>query len=90
VTGWRKCFAPRAGAQIENLRLEGEDMSMTKQSTLAVLQQAAAHLLLTAEAAPDQEAEEMRSIAAQLQALIVSPYFLTSPEKAVPAVAHRQ
>lgn len=57
---------------------------MSKEGTLEVLQSAAAHLLLSAETASDDHAEEMRSIAAQIQALIVSPYFVPQPSKAVP------
>ena len=57
---------------------------MEKQGTLGVLQQAAAHLLLAAETAPDGAADEMRTIAARIQAFIVSPYFSGGQGKAVP------
>ena len=43
--------------------------------TLETLQHAVAHLLLMAEEAPPETAEEMREIAARLQALCYSPYF---------------
>jgi hypothetical protein len=48
---------------------------MSTADTLETLQHATAHLLLMAEEAPPETAEEMREIAARLQALCFSPYF---------------
>ena len=49
---------------------------MNKTQTLEALQRAAAHLLLTAEDAPIELAAEMRHLAARLQAVTASGYFL--------------
>ncbi|MEX0923530.1 MAG: hypothetical protein WD489_07300 [Rhodovibrionaceae bacterium] len=48
---------------------------MTASGNHEVLEHAIAHLLLLAEEAPAEIAEEMRHIAARLQALYFSPFF---------------
>ena len=48
---------------------------MIGSDALETLEHAVAHLLLMAEDAPPETAEEMREIAARLQALCYSPYF---------------
>lgn len=48
---------------------------MNGSDAFETLEHAAAHLLLMAENAPPETAEEMREIAARLQALCYSPYF---------------
>lgn len=47
---------------------------MIASDALDTLERAVAHLLLIAEDAPPETAEEMRGVAARLQALCYSPY----------------
>lgn len=55
--------------------LPRKSRAMANAHTLETLQHATAHLLLMAEEAPPETAEEMRELAARLQALCFSDYF---------------